>query len=239
MPRCYVPEAVRAGTEVVLSDAEAHHIANVLRLQAGDAVIVFDGHGHEWDARVATVTRGAVSLDVAAARTPAPEPAVALTLAMAILKGDQMDAVVRDATALGAHAIQPMVTAHVVVPERVWARDGLPDRWHRIAVAAAKQCGRAVVPAIAPVRALSEVARHAPSPRVMCVEPMHGPSSEQLGAAPSSATLFVGPEGGWSLEELALLTDGDTRRLTLGPRTLRAELAPVVAMTALWTKWGW
>jgi len=165
-----------------------------------------------------------------------------------VLKGEQMDAVVRDATVMGVTAIRPMVTDHVVVPSRAWRDDRGVDRWHRVAVAAAKQCGRAVVPTISAVTSLEALWAQtgdagATAMTLACVEPAavaDGLLPDWRGAArPSTALVLVGPEGGWSAGELATFATRQAHAVSLGPRTLRAEAAPAVAMTLLWAAWGW
>ena len=107
-----------AGAEppsVLVTGDEAHHLTHVLRLSAGDDVAVFDGQGHEWLGRITSAVRSGVTIDLEHERTPVAEPSVHLTLAVAVLKGTQLDDVVRDATMLGASAIVPFVSAHVAV----------------------------------------------------------------------------------------------------------------------------
>jgi 16S rRNA (uracil1498-N3)-methyltransferase len=228
---------------VLLPPDEAHHVTRVLRLGVGAAVVVFDGRGHEWDARIAAIDRRAVTIEIAAPRTPVAEPAIAVTLAVALLKGDQVNTVVRDATALGVAAIQPFVSSHVTVPERAW-RDRSIDRWQRVAVSSAKQCGRAVVPIVHDVAAYPDVLERAAEDLVLCcVEPALGVALDvrtpPARPATGRAWLCVGPEGGWSEQELALMRRRAVTLVGLGPRTLRAEIAPTVALSALWTQWGW
>src|SRR4051812_23498770 len=103
MHRCYLP--AMAGPVVDLPDEEAHHLTRVLRVRTGDPIVVFDGRGHEWDAVVAEIVRHGVRVRVGQMRMPAAEPPVRVTLALAVLKGDQMTTVVRDATAMGVHTI--------------------------------------------------------------------------------------------------------------------------------------
>src|SRR2546426_11773221 len=105
--RFYVPDAHAPGDLVALPDEEADHLTRVLRLKAGDAVRVFNGRGHEFDAVVDQAGKSGVHVRVGRAAQPAPEPRVAITLAQAVLKGDKMDDVVRDATMLGVAEIQP------------------------------------------------------------------------------------------------------------------------------------
>ncbi|MBM3750929.1 MAG: 16S rRNA (uracil(1498)-N(3))-methyltransferase [Acidimicrobiia bacterium] len=227
---------------------EAHHLARVLRVRVADIVHVFDGRGREWRAHVDNISKSLVSLVVESEVRPVPEPAVTVTLAVGVLKGEQMDAVVRDATVMGVTAIRPMVTDHVVVPSRAWRDDRGVDRWHRVAVAAAKQCGRAVVPTISAVTSLEALWAQtgdagATAMTLACVEPAavaDGLLPDWRGAArPSTALVLVGPEGGWSAGELATFATRQAHAVSLGPRTLRAEAAPAVAMTLLWAAWGW
>lgn len=228
---------------------ETHHLRKVLRLGRGDVVRVFDGAGREWEGAVAAAGRKAtVSLERVVA-APA-EPPVAVTLAVGLLKGDQMDTVVREATALGAAAITPLVTARVVAPGRARV-EAARDRWRRVAIASAKQCGRAVVPVVTEPATLEAVLIEAYGVRVMLAEPETGAATgaeapakpdaraPDVGGARPRALLLVGPEGGWTVDELAFAVSRGCRTWRLGPRTLKAELAPTVALAALWARWGW
>src|SRR3974390_1560000 len=143
LPR-FLAEAIDLDARTArLGADEARHLSQVLRVNVGDEVAVFDGAGREFRARVARVSRDAVELVLLDEAAAAPEPAVRLTLAQAVLKGEKMDDVVRDATMMGVAAIEPLVTAHTVAHMKP---GGAPDRWRRIAIASAKQCRRAVVP---------------------------------------------------------------------------------------------
>lgn len=220
---------------------EARHLSHVLRLRAGDEVMVFDGAGREFRARVERVARDGVDLAVLSESPAAAEPNVRVTLAQAVLKGDKMDDVVRDATMMGVAAIEPLVTAHTAAHMKP---GGAPERWRRIAVASAKQCRRAVLPSIGAGMTFDDwLARDAAEVKVMLVEPAAdkeaAESAEhadlQRGA---SASLLVGPEGGWSAEEIDRARNAGYRPLTLGRRTLRADAVPVVAMSVLQYFWG-
>jgi 16S rRNA (uracil1498-N3)-methyltransferase len=238
LPRFFAPDAEPGRALVDLPDDEAHHLRHVLRLAVGDQVIAFDGAGHEWSARVSDAGRSGVQLVLEAETTPVAEPLVRITLGIGLLKGDQMDTVVRDATALGVAEIVPLLSDHVVVPTRAVRI----DRWKRVAVSSAKQCHRAVVPKVHPMEPLDRlIERSSLAARLICVEPAAGPPlpAFQTAAAPSSALLLVGPEGGWASAEVDLALRAGCTPVGLGPRTLRAETVPTVALAALWTVWGW
>lgn len=243
IPRCHLPDAGSASAE--LPAAEAHHVTHVLRLREGDPLVVFDGRGGEWLARIAGVSKRGVRVDLVEPRTPIDEPACAVTLGIGLLKGDQMSTVVRDATATGAAVIQPFVSDHVAVPADAWQSRAL-ERWMRIAASSAAQCGRAVVPAIGEVCRFETLVNDSSfDVRIICVEPVRAagwnaanPTPGLPSRPPSTALVLVGPEGGWSPAEVERALGAGFVPLDLGPRTLRAELAPVVALTKLWTVWG-
>jgi 16S rRNA (uracil1498-N3)-methyltransferase len=176
---------------------------------------------------------------------PAAEPHVAITLAQAALKGDRMDAVVRDATMLGVVAVQPLVTRRTVVPRSAVASDKLRERLHRIAIASAKQCRRAVVPEIPPAMGFDEWLASARG-AYMLVEPaVEGPAragrcsvNDLLDRpAPDAATLVVGPEGGWDDTEVDAAAGEGCVQLTLGARTMRADAAALVVLAVLRAVW--
>src|SRR4051812_15504285 len=133
---------------VALPRDEAEHLTRVLRLGSGDTVAVFDGRGHEFLARVASVLRRDVRVEILSRVEPAAESAVALTLAQAVLKGDKMDDVVRDAVMLGVAAIQPVVTRRSETTVAALLKGARLERWRRVALASVKQSRRAVLPEI-------------------------------------------------------------------------------------------
>ena len=214
-------------------------------MKAGAEVRVFNGRGGEFDAVVATVMKGGAHVRVVAGREAVPEPRVAVTLAQAALKGDKMDDVVRDAVMMGVAAVQPIVTTRSEVTLALLRSGHRQERWQRIAVSSAKQCGRAVVPAILEPRAFETVVAlladmPLPGPGLMFVEPAASTGALSLGdldaTPPLETTVLIGPEGGWTAEEIDA---GSTacRLVRLGSRTLRADAMALVALTALFTRW--
>src|SRR5262245_32562597 len=121
--RVYAPDAARDRSTVRLPPDDSHHLKHVLRMAVGDGVGVCDGAGHEWSGRIASADRSGVAVELIAPSDPVREPPVHIVLAIGLLKGDQMDAVVRDATMLGVAQIVPMVTAHVAVAGRARESD--------------------------------------------------------------------------------------------------------------------
>jgi 16S rRNA (uracil1498-N3)-methyltransferase len=245
-PRFLVPGAYGEGDEIDLPPDEALHLARVLRLASGALVRVFDGRGREFTAVVTRATKSAASIRIGTPHPPASEPRVAITLAHAVLKGDKMDDVVRDAVMMGASAIQPIVTARSEVTLSTLERGNRRERWGRVAVSSAKQCGRAVLPAIFPpasfdcvIDALGRTAL--PKPALLLAEPAANQDVQSLAdldpTPPREATVVIGPEGGWTVEEVARGASV-CRLVTLGSRTLRADAMATIAMAALFARWG-
>ena len=243
--RFYAPNLEPGRASVDLPREEAEHLSRVLRLRVGDQVQVFDGRGREFRGKVNRVGRTAATVNLEGEVEPAPEPTVRLTLVQAVPKGDAMDRIVRDATMLGVATILPLVSARAEVSHRRLEASGRVDRWQRIAVASVKQCGRAVVPAVLQPDTLEgcfgrvEAARRflLAEPGLLSAETV-GVRSLAAEPAPASAVLIVGPEGGWTAEEVRVARGAACTPLTLGPRTLRADAAAAVAITALQCAWG-
>lgn len=241
LPRFYAPDA-SAGAAIELPAEEGTHLTRVLRLGVGSPVRLFDGRGHEFDG---TVQRAGARVDVSVgrSRTPdAPETRVAITLIPAVLKGDGTDSVVRDAVMLGVARIQPIVTTRTEISLASLGRARRRERWQRVAVAAAKQCGRAVVPEVAEPIDLGSVLEAGGADRdlLMCVEPSAGVEATGVhgtGAPGGRASLLVGPEGGWTPDEIEQAR-AVCRFVRLGGRRLRADATPIVALSALMAIWN-
>lgn len=242
VPRFFAPDAGRSGADalVTLPEDEALHLTRVMRLKPGDAVRVFDGQGREWRGEVSSVGRQRAVIALVEPIAPVAEPRIPITLAVAVLKGDKMDGVVRDAVMLGATAIQPLVSERTEFSLATIARSRRAERWQRIAIASAKQCGRAVVPPVHQVQAFDAwMGTPVEAERVMLVEPAAGTSTRGIAAVPqpNAASLIVGPEGGWTAEELRTAAGANAHLVTMGERTLRADAVPIVALTAVRTLW--
>lgn len=240
-PRFFVPDLDPRQGHAVLSREEAHHLTRVLRLRVGDEVGVFDGRGREFLGRVASTARGDVTVSLLEPLAAVPVPAVAMTLVQAILKPDAMDQVVRDMTMTGVQAIQPVVSERTTMKTALLSK-GL-DRWRRIALASAKQCGRSTLPGLRdPVPFLAWIEGRGTDPAFLLTEPSLATQAvtiRQLVAMPipRAASIVIGPEGGWAPEEHAAALESGCVPLTLGRLTLRADAAPLAAFAALLGIW--
>ena len=243
LPRFYAPELDRTRTVVDLPADEARHVSRVLRLGPGDEVAVFDGRGVEFRAIIESAVRDRVSVRLVAPLMSAPLPAVQILLVQAILKGASMDDAVRDATMMGVEGIAPVLTAHTDVKGSAVARPGTLERWNRVALAAVKQSRRATLPDIqAPTTFAAWIAAPRAGIQLMFVEPSAACEPRPLRTllehdVPARAAVLVGPEGGWSAEEISRAQEAGALAVSLGPLTLRAESMPVAALSALAAIW--
>jgi 16S rRNA (uracil1498-N3)-methyltransferase len=239
LPEQFAPD----GATLALGAEEARHLRDVLRLNRGEEVFVFDGAGREFRCVIEESGRkqeGATLRVISEAEAARPESPLQLTLAVALLKGEKFDLVVQKATELGVLRLVPVVTklADVRLRDEGDAARRVV-RWQRIALEACKQSGRARVPEIdAPVTSATLI-EHAPADsntwRVMFAERNGSGLIEtikNLEARPRAITALVGSEGGWTDEEMGLARDAGWSLVTLGGRTLRAETA-AIAITAL------
>jgi 16S rRNA (uracil1498-N3)-methyltransferase len=228
MRRFFVPPGSVSADRVTLTGSEAHHLAVVVRLRAGDSVILFDGSAVEYATLLERVTPEAVSGRVIERRA-APVPQPRLTLVQGVPKGTKMDQIIRMGTELGIAEFLPVRTARSVAesPRRV-------ERWRRIAVASAKQSTRADLPVV-----------HVPTPFPTALEMVgaadllvvlwEGESAHTLGQVlaprqvPARAALIVGPEGGLESGEVDAAVAAGAVPATLGPLILRTDTAGVAA----------
>ena len=237
IPRIHCDLRLGPGAQFALDADAAQHVAKSLRLKAGDALVVFDGRGGEYDAAIQRIDRDRVDVKVGAFRQAERESTLALGLVQGLPEADKMDWIIQKATELGIAWIQPVTCERSVVRlsgDRAARREA---HWRRVAVAAAEQCGRTRIPDVRPnLGFLSWLAVPADTPRWM-LSPEARPLAS-LGAAPSPLELLVGPEGGFSERERELLSDHGCVAVSLGPRVLRTETAPVAALAAIHALWG-
>src|ERR1043165_1916126 len=229
------PGAFNFGKRTVMLTAdEARHLREVLRLKAGDEVSVFDGGGREFRARVVQARREFAELELGDEIEPArPESPLKLTLALALLKGEKFDLVVQKATELGVVKIVPLRTryADIKLRDEGAARKRVA-RWQRIALEAAKQCGRGLVPEVSAPERLGSVLKN---PCLLFSEKGgHGLTPIET----DHVTAIVGSEGGWSDEELEEARTAGAQIITLGGRILSAESAAITAAALLQHRFG-
>ena len=240
LPRLFVDPPLVACANLVLPPGAARHV-QVLRLQPGDALTLFDGRGGEAAASVVKIGRADVLLRVGERVEVDRELPFAVTLALGMPANERMDALVEKATELGAAAIQPLVCARSVLRLAGERADKRLAHWRAVAVSACEQSGRTRVPVLQPVRPLVDWLAGLASPQAGDTPPRRwllslDSADGEVDADPApggDALVLSGPEGGLDAHEEALAIGRGFRRLTLGPRVLRADTAPLALLAGL------
>lgn len=239
LPRFHVPEGLAPGATVDLPDEAAHHAARVLRLGDGDPVILFDGRGGEWFARL---QRAGNAMRAALESFAAEDRAAALgiTLVQALPAADKMDWIVQKATELGVAAIQPVAARRSVVRLSGERMERRGRHWQQVAVAACEQCGLNRVPTVAPLLDLPQyLGMPAPDNDTrLFLSPEAAGRLADMAPPPGPLILLVGPEGGFEEGEVRAIAAAGFRPMRLGPRVLRTETAGIAAISAMLALWG-
>ena len=232
--RAFLAVTPAPGDRVDLDPDESHHVARVLRLKPGDALDVFDGKGGAWEARIDDLSRDCVTVVVGAARAGEVEPRLRVVVCQAIVRPEKIEWVLQKGTEIGVAAFR------LIASERVEAPPPSPSRltrYRRIVMEACKQCGRRRLPT------LVLGALETPGGGVVAIVLAHAAGVATLGEvlalpSPSEVWIAVGPEGGFSDDEIDALTARGWRRASLGPRVLRTETAGAVAAAIVLHTWG-
>lgn len=240
LTRVYMQAPLSVGAHVALPDAVAGHLLRVLRLATGDACVLFNGDGHDYDARIVATGKRGAGAEIVAMREVRNESPLRIVLLQALARGEKMDWIVQKCTELGVAGIVPVATERGEVRLDAARADKRTAHWQAVAVAACEQSGRARVPWVAAPSALADALRGlATQTRRFVLDPAAERSFATL-ALPGDGdiVLAIGPEGGWSDGELALLRGAGFEGMRLGPRVLRTETAGLAAIAALQGRFG-
>jgi 16S rRNA (uracil1498-N3)-methyltransferase len=224
----FVDASAVAGDTVTIEGAKAHHLSRVLRIRAGERGVAVAG-GREYDLEIVEVQARRVAARVIGNRSARGEPATAVTVLQAVLKNPDFDAVIEGGTAAGAGRFVAVQT------DRSVARPAAARviRWQAIAESAAEQSHRGAVPDVAGPMRLGQALDQAAGCRLLVLDPQAETPLARTVDASAAYAIAVGPEGGWTDRERALLRERGGLPVTLGPRILRARLAPVIAAAIL------
>ena len=236
MPRFFVSADVLSGTHAVLDAEQAAHV-KVLRMNCGDTVTLCDGEGHETEGTIESICPGQVQVVLGEVVSCASEPKISCSIYMGFPKADKFEHVVQKATELGANEIVVFPCARSVSRPDAKSLAKKLDRWQKIAVSAAEQCGRGRIPQVLALASFQEAVQRACRAdfSALFYENEHTLSLRcALEEKPfSSAALMTGPEGGLTDTEVQAAHDAGMAVCSLGPRILRCETAPLCALSAV------
>jgi 16S rRNA (uracil1498-N3)-methyltransferase len=234
--RAFVDAPLAVGARIALPEDVAGHLVRVLRLGAGDAFVLFNGDGRDYDACIVSVGKKAVEAEIESMREPRNESPLRIVLVQGIARGEKMDWILQKATELGVAGIVPVHAERGEVRLDGERAEKRVRHWRSVVVAACEQSGRARIPEVAAPRPLADALGNLPRSRLL-LDP------EAMQSLPSTigdnaCALAIGPEGGWSPTDIATLQAADFIGARLGPRVLRTETAGLAAIAALQARAG-
>ena len=238
-PRIYVAADLAPNTTVVIEGGKHHHLRNVLRLKAADAVILFNGQGGEYGAEVQAITKQATQITTLTYDPINRESPLHICLLQGILKRDAMINALQRATELGVSKIIPIQTQHL--SEKRVQLAGRWEAWQAVIEQSSEQCGRTQLPELAPLTRYTEAVSMAQNADfdLRLLAHLGAPESRTPPATtPKRIAVAIGPEGGFSDAEVTLAEANGFRAYTLGARILRAETAPAALLAHLQTRFG-
>jgi 16S rRNA (uracil1498-N3)-methyltransferase len=225
---------------VVLKGTDASHICTVLRLQTGDKIQVLDGKGSLYVVQLGDVKAKLVKGEIISSEKVNTESPLTIHLGQSLIKGNKFDVVLRKSVELGVKTITPLMTERTVVKSNGNKKIG---RWQKIAEESCKQCGRSSIPKVSESIIKLDVFCQQGSEADLKLmfwelESENGLKDINPEKTPSSVSVLIGPEGGFTIEEVETARSHGFQTVGLGPRILRAETAPLVVLSLLQSKWG-
>jgi 16S rRNA (uracil1498-N3)-methyltransferase len=237
--RIYQPVAMQEGSQIILDNAAAHHLARVLRAQTGDPVTLFNGEGGEYACVIEAIAKKSVTLRINKFNAREAESPLNLCLAQGIARGEKMDYIIQKAVELGVKQIVPLLTERSTVKLAEDRREKRWQHWQSIIISACEQCGRNRLPELLPVQAFHSWLPTAQADQGFVLAPLSASKLHdyQIDKA-ARVVLLIGPEGGLTEHEINAAQQQQFAALNLGPRILRTETAAVAALTTLQCGFG-
>ncbi len=237
MPRFFTDKENISDAKIYITGDDVKHISKVLRLRIGDEITICDGAGSDYECEISEISADRVVADISEVHANSAESELYLTLYQGLTKGDKMDYIIQKCVELGVSKIVPVLTKRAV--SRPSDGDKKVVRWQKIAAEAAKQCGRGIIPEVGKIctfeEAIGSVAEEKESLNLMpyeCEQERH--LRDALKAYNGkSVNIFIGPEGGFDDSEVGLARAKGMKTITLGPRIMRTETAPLAVSAAI------
>ena len=237
--RIYTSQTLQSGTGLVLEEGPARHLTQVLRLKPGAKIILFNGDGHDYSARLDEVSRRTTSARVDRRLEPAEAPAaLQIHLAIGISKGERMDFAIQKAVELGVTSITPLISERCVVRLPSDRQKKRLQHWQQVVIAACEQSGRRYIPVLSNTMELTEWLQSRTPSSDLLLDHRAEHALRELEPPKGEVTLLIGPEGGLSADERSQAVAAGFTSVRLGPRVLRTETAPLAAIAAIQTLWG-
>lgn len=236
IPRLFVDALLGAGTNIRLGGAEAHYLRHVLRCRPGSRLILFNGQGGEYSARMIATDRHSADVQIEAYTAVERESALNVHLGVGIVKRDAMDTAIQKATELGATEISPLISGFTDIPKK--SLTAKHNHWLQVIRSACEQCERNRPPILNQPLSLNDWLEASNADLKLVAHPAGTTTMDQLPAVLNSIALLTGPEGGLSDAEISRCQAHGFLTIGLGPRILRADTAPTVLLTLVQARFG-
>lgn len=236
--RVFTPQPLRMEATLVLEGPAAHYLARVLRLSKGDVITLFNGDGADYAAVISEIRSQRVQVRITGSSRPANESPLRITLVQAVCRGERMDHVLQKATELGVFCIQPLISQRVEVRLDAARQQKRMLHWQGVVTSACEQSGRAFVPEVKSPVSLPEWLSAADFPATLVLDPLAADRLSGYTPEGDSLAVLVGPEGGFTAEEIQAVREKGSLAVSLGPRILRTETAGPAALAVLQARSG-
>lgn len=236
-PRIFSDQPLQAGSSVGLSESAANHVGRVLRMKPDEPLILFNGQGGAWQGTVESVSKKAVTVYLESVIEGDAQSPLIIELGQTLSRGERMDYAIQKATEAGVTSITPLWSERCEVKLNADRLDKRVKHWQQVAISACEQCARNIVPVInTPVKLEEWFSTRSTELNFV----LHHRTREKLSGfdQPTSVSLLIGPEGGLTPQEIEMAENNRFSSLALGPRVLRTETAPVVAISLMQYLWG-
>lgn len=239
MTRIFLTQIVRQGETLALDKENSHYIGSVLRMREGEEFVIVGGDGKEAIVEVNSITKNEVTVNVNEIRENNSEPVNFITLYQSVSKGERMDLTIQKAVELGVSRIVPVWSSRCIVKkDAVIGNSSKNDRWQKIALEAARQCGRGIIPEVTDGMLYAKALKFAHEDNELVLFPWEEAQGVTLKGAlgdshPARTAIFIGPEGGFSEDEAVEAKENGAIPVTLGKRILRTETAGPAVLAML------
>ncbi len=238
MIRLYQSTLLNLGQNICLDKNPSHHLIRVLRAKKGTEIILFNGDGCEYLAEILDENSRHCQVNITQKTKIENESSLNITLLQGISRGDRMDICIQKSTELGVQTIIPILCQRTGGSLKGERAEKKLDHWHKIAVSASEQSGRCIIPTIKPAVDFSQAVQTITSNHKIILAPDAEKTISSIPEPRNNICILVGPEGGFTQDEIQLATDNDFISTSLGPRILRTETAGPACIAAAQTLWG-
>lgn len=238
IPRIFTSQTLNDHAEIALEEGPSRHLLKVLRLSEGAALILFNGEGKEYPAHIITAGKKIATLSLAQGQSVNRESPLHTHLYIALSRGERFELVLQKATELGVTEITPLFTERCEVKLKGERLQKKQQQWRQIIISACEQCQRNCLPTLHPTLNLSEALNKSSETLKLVLHHRAAKNIKELNEQVSSIALLIGPEGGLAEQEITQAQHCGFISSLIGPRVLRTETAPLVALSLLQAKWG-